>query len=243
MTDFQEVNGYRVVRELGRGDATKPPAAIATAWGLKVGDVISGVERYTAWDKGAGDIVFLRVVHIGLKCVLWEERMYTFSADVVEPKLRRIDAETAAYSLSCRSWRLMERIPEPKAERAEPAKDRVIHSRDMGVKVTLRENGEVELEDSKGATEVHALDGGCKTIFRHVDRSLSLTTVTTRLWSPSGEFLGTQKLVIGGQAGDTVETWLDRDDKMVKEVATIGDSVITTTVERSSSRRTDEQPR
>lgn len=229
MSDFQEVNGYRVVRELGRGDMMEPPAATARTWGLKVGDVISGVDRYVRCDKGAGDIVFLKVVHIGLKCVLWEERMYTFSADVVESKACRTCPETPSYSLSCRHWRLMERIPEPKAEQA---KDRVIHARGMSVlKVTLRENGDVELEDSNGTTHLHARDGSCKTTSRYVDGD-SLTTVTTRLWSPSGELLSTHKLVIDGKTHNTVETWLDRDDKRVKEVVTIGDTVTTTTVER-----------
>lgn len=240
MSDFQEVNGYRVVRELGRGDMTNPPAATARTWGLKVGDVISGVERYTACDKGVGNIVFLRVLHIGLRCVLWEEQMYDFFADDVDSKACRTCPETSSYSLSCRHWRLMERIPEPKAE---PAKDRVIHARGMSVlKVTLRENGDVELEDSNGTTHLHARDGSCKTTSRYVDGD-SLTTVTTRLWSPSGELLSTQKLAIAAISGNTIETWLDRDDKMVKEVITVGDSVTTTTVERSSSRRTDEQPR
>ena len=229
MTDFQEVNGYRVVRELGRKDMMEPPAATARTWGLKVGDVISGVDRYTSCDKGAGAIVFLKVVHIGLKCVLWEEWIYNFFAHDVESKACMTCPETPSYSLAGRPWRLMERIPEPKAE---PAKDRVIHARGMSVlKVTLRENGDVELEDSNGTTHLHARDGSCKTASRHVDGD-SLTTVTTRFWAPSGELLSTQKLAIAAISGNTVETWLDRDDKMVKEVITVGDSITTTTVER-----------
>jgi hypothetical protein len=234
MNNFQEVNGYRMVRFLGRGNNQSSPANHAAAWGLRVGDVISGVEPYVGNDGSSsnnGDILFLKVLHIGLKCVLWEAQTYRFSGVAVETKSWNSDAETASIYLNSRSWRLMEKIPEPKLEQApEPVEDRVIHSRTMGIKVTLCKDGEVRLENSKGASELYTRGGHCEVTVRESDTLT--TTVTTSLRSPSGELLSTKKLCTNEQNGNSVQTWFDQDNIRVKEVVTIGDTVTTTTVEQ-----------
>jgi hypothetical protein len=223
-----------MVRFLGRGNNQSSPANHAAAWGLKVGDVISGVDHYIGNNGSSsnnGDILFLKVLHIGLKCVLWEVQTYRYFGVAVETKSWNSDAETASIYLNSRSWRLMEKIPEPKLEQIpEPTEDRVIHTRTMGIKVTLCKDGEVRLENSKGALELYTRDGHCEVTVRESDTLT--TTVTTSLRSPSGELLSTKKLCTNEQNGNSVQTWFDQDNIRVKEVVTIGDTVTTTTVER-----------